>query len=90
MKKTASLKALLAGLNYDFFVGEMAKISLNASELFLLLVFSSKADKDKRQKKERAAKLANANFCPPRADCHLQVSLPWTDYQSVQHITALF
>lgn len=65
MKETASVKALLTGLNYHFFfVGEMAKMSLNASELFLLFMFCTKTEQDKRQKEERSADLGNANFCP--------------------------
>lgn len=39
-------------------------MSLNASELFLLFMFSTKAEQNKKQKAERAANLANANFCP--------------------------
>lgn len=65
MKETTSVKDLLAGLNhYFFFVEEMAKKSLNASELFSLFMFSTKAEQDKKQKEEIAAKLPNANFCP--------------------------
>ena len=30
-----------------------------------MFMFSTKAEQDKRLKEERAAKLANANFCPP-------------------------
>jgi len=39
-------------------------MSLNASELILLFMLSTKAEQGKRQKEERAANLANANFCP--------------------------
>lgn len=63
MKKTASLKVLSA-VNCYFFGrrGKQKKISLNASELLLFFIFSTKGEQDKRQKEERAAKIENANF----------------------------
>lgn len=65
MKKIASRKALFTGFNYFFCGGEMANMNLNVSGLVLLFMFNTKSEQDKRQKEEKAAKLANGNFCPP-------------------------
>lgn len=65
MKKMVSVKALLADLNYYFFLGEMAKMSLNDCELFLLFVSSTKAEKDKRKKKKESSKASECKFLLP-------------------------